>query len=234
VVRSQRHLAEQVAGHQHRAALVGERAERVADPADPFRIQTVDRFVEQKDRRVTEQRSGDAEPLTHPEGETADAAAAYFAEADQFERLGHPAPRDAVAGGERPQMVLGAAPAVHRARVDHRADLTERIVQPGIGAAVDGDDARVRPVQAEDHPHRRRLPRPIRAEEAGHPARSHHKGQIVHCNGRAVALGEVRCLDHSGLLMWAVIAGVGLCRGGHGVIAWRLVGWPPWHGPRGP
>ena len=51
LLRGQRHLVDQVARHEHGAALGGEVAEQVADPPDPFGVQPVDRLVEEEDRR---------------------------------------------------------------------------------------------------------------------------------------------------------------------------------------
>src|SRR5581483_238117 len=63
------HLRHQVAGHEHRAALGGERLHQVADPQNSFWVQPVDRLVEHQDPGVPEQRPGDAEPLAHAERE---------------------------------------------------------------------------------------------------------------------------------------------------------------------
>ena len=46
------------------------RLELLADPADPLGVEAVDRLVEHQDRRVAEQRRGDAQPLLHAEGES--------------------------------------------------------------------------------------------------------------------------------------------------------------------
>lgn len=62
-------FAHQVAGDEHRPSLSGEPAQQPADPVDALGIETVDRLVEQQHRRVTEQRSRDAQPLLHVEGE---------------------------------------------------------------------------------------------------------------------------------------------------------------------
>jgi hypothetical protein len=59
--------ADEVARHEDRAAPVGEVAEVGAQPADAVRVQAVGWLVEQKDLRVTEERSGQHQPLTHAE-----------------------------------------------------------------------------------------------------------------------------------------------------------------------
>ena len=67
------HLAHQVAGDQHVAALVGEVAQQFTHPADAFGIQPVDRLVEHQDVGIAEQRRRDTQPLPHAEGEPAHA-----------------------------------------------------------------------------------------------------------------------------------------------------------------
>jgi acetyl-CoA acetyltransferase len=61
------HLAHQVAGQEHRAALGGQRLHQVPDPHDAVGVQAVDRLVEQHRLGVAEQGRGDAEPLVHAE-----------------------------------------------------------------------------------------------------------------------------------------------------------------------
>ena len=64
-------LAHQVAGHQHRTALVGQRPQEAAHPHDALGVHAVERLVQHQHRRVAEQRGGDAQPLAHAEGVTA-------------------------------------------------------------------------------------------------------------------------------------------------------------------
>jgi len=65
VVGGQGHLAHQVAGDQHGAALGGQRPHEGADAVDAVGVQAVYRFVEDEHGRVSQQRAGDAEPLAH-------------------------------------------------------------------------------------------------------------------------------------------------------------------------
>src|SRR5215213_11229581 len=69
-------------------------------------------LVEDDDRRVTEQRNRDAEPLTHAEGELAHALVRDGLEAHQVEDLVDARTGDAVAGGEPAQVVAGRAAGV--------------------------------------------------------------------------------------------------------------------------
>ena len=90
VVGGQRHLGHQVAGDEDGAALGGQLPGEGAHPADALGVQAVDRLVEDDDRRVAEQRDGDAQPLAHAEGERADPLAGHRRQADQVEHLVDP------------------------------------------------------------------------------------------------------------------------------------------------
>ena len=99
--------------------------------------------------------------------------------------------REAVADGEPAQVVAGRATRVQGARLQQRAHLAERGGGVGVAVPVDGHAAGARAVQAEDHPHRRRLAGAVRAEEAGHAAGLDGEGDAVDGGLLAVGLGEV-------------------------------------------
>ena len=61
------HLGQHVAGDEHRAALPGQPAQEVAQPADALRVQAVGGLVEDQHPRIAEQRGRQAEPLAHAE-----------------------------------------------------------------------------------------------------------------------------------------------------------------------
>ncbi len=61
-------LAHQVAGHQHRPALRGQRPQEAAHPDDALGVHAVERLVQHQHRRIAEQRCRDAEPLAHAQG----------------------------------------------------------------------------------------------------------------------------------------------------------------------
>src|SRR5215471_11489889 len=90
------HFRHQVAGHEDRAPLGGERLHEVADPQDPLGVQAVDRLVEHEDGRVAEQRRGDAEPLAHTEREPLGALLGYVGEAHEVKHLADPRAGNAV------------------------------------------------------------------------------------------------------------------------------------------
>ncbi len=93
--------------------------------------------------------------------------------------------------------LASAAAAVHRLRVEQRADLAGSVRQFAVRVAADGDLARGRRVQTEDHPHRRRLAGAVGSEEAGHRSGPYLERQVVHGRLGAVALRQADCLDHA-------------------------------------
>ena len=105
--------------------------------------------------------------------------------------------RDAVARGQPAQVVAGRAAGVQRPRLEQGADLAQRRGGVGVAVAVDGDAAGGGAVQAEDHPHRRRLAGAVRAEEAGHAARLDGEVDAVDGGLAAVGLGEAPGDDHA-------------------------------------
>ena len=146
--------------------------EQVADPVDALGVEAVDRLVQDQRLRVAEQRRRDAEPLAHAERELARPLAGHLVQADEVDHLVDAALRDAVRLREGEQVVVGRAAGVDGPRLQQRADLVQRRGVVAVVLAVDGDAARGRRVQAEDHPHRGRLARAVRPEEAGHDARA--------------------------------------------------------------
>ena len=198
VVGGEGHLAHQMARDEDRAALRGERAQKVSDPSDPLRIEPVDGLVEQHHPRVAKQRAGDPQPLAHSQREATGPLAGHGAKAHSLDDLLHAAAGDAVALRERQQVVVGRAPAVNGLRVEQRAHLEQRSAMQPVGPSVDRDRAAGRPVQAHDHAHRRGLARPVGPQEARHPAGHDVKGHVVHRDGVAKALGQAADLDHCG------------------------------------
>src|SRR6266511_2752051 len=79
-------LVQEMAREQHRAALARELAHERADLALARRIEAVRRLVEDHERRITEQRRRDTEPLAHAEGIRAERAARAVRQPDACER----------------------------------------------------------------------------------------------------------------------------------------------------
>ena len=163
---------------------------------DPLGIEPVHRLVEQQRVRIAEERRGDAEALAHAEGELARALARDVVQADEVDQLVDALAADAVRLREREQVVVGRPAGVHRPRLEQRAHLVERRAVVAIVLAVHGHVAAGGRVEPEDEPHRRRLARAIRPEEAGDDAGLDAEGQAVHSPLLAVVLHECRCLDH--------------------------------------
>ena len=190
-VGGQCHLAHQVAGDQHRAALVGERAQQLADPPDALGVEAVDRLVEEEGAGVAEQRGGDAEALAHAEREPARATAGDVGEADHLEHLVDAAAVDAVGIGHPAQVIPGAAARVDRLGLEEGADVAEREAEVAVGVAVNGDLAGGGGVEADHHPHGGRLAGTVGAEEAGDLAGAHLEAEVVDGDGGPVALGDI-------------------------------------------
>ncbi len=191
------HLAHQVAGDEDRTALGRQHPHQIPDPEDALRVETVDRLVEEQHLRVAQQGGRDAQALPHAQREALGPPARDVLEADDAEHLVDAGGRDARELGEREQVVAGAAPAVHGLGVEQRSHLARCVRQTAEVVAADGHPAGRRPVQAENHPHRRRLARPVGAEEPGDGAGPHLEGKVVHGRLRAIALGQADCLDHA-------------------------------------
>ena len=108
-VGGERHLADQVAGHEHRPTLRRQVPQEVADPTDALGVEAVDRLVEEQHAGVAEQGGGDAEPLAHAERELPGPAAGDGGQPDLVEDLVDPAEGDVVGEGQPPQVVAGGA-----------------------------------------------------------------------------------------------------------------------------
>jgi hypothetical protein len=191
------HLAHQVAGDQHGAALVGEVAQQLPHPPDALGVQAVHRLVQHEDVGVAEQRPRDAEALSHAEGEAAHAVVGDALDADELDDLVHPRPGQAVALREGEQVRVRRPPRMPGARVDQGPHAAHRAGQVAVGPAEHGHPSRGGPGQPEDAAHRRRLAGAVRAEEAGDPARLDGHGEIVDGDAGAVLLGQAVDLDHA-------------------------------------
>jgi hypothetical protein len=65
MVRGQFHLAHEMTGQEHGAALRGQSLEHAADPADAVGVETVDGFVEDQHSGVAQHGGGDPQALGH-------------------------------------------------------------------------------------------------------------------------------------------------------------------------
>ncbi len=206
VVGGQGHLAHEVTRDEDRPALGRERLQHRADPQDALGIEPVDRLVEHQHAGITEQCGRDTQPLAHAQRERVGALAGDPGQADPLEHCPDPEPRNAVALRQDKQVVVGRTTAVDRCGVQQRADLEQWPPVLLVRPAVDGRPAAGRVIQTEDHPHRRRFPRPVGAKEPGHHPGSHLEGQVLHRDRRTEPLGEVVHLDHGGLPSAMIVA----------------------------
>ncbi len=197
VVGHQRDLRQQVAADEHRAALAGEVDEDVADPADALGVEPVGRLVEDHRVRVAEQHAGEPEPLAHAERVAADLALGDLGQPDERRaprrpgRCGTPLLAASQRRWLRPERAGWTYPASSSAPISYsgRRNDSKRL-------AVERRRAALGPVEAEHAAHRRALARPVRAEEAGDPARVDVEAQVVDGDDAAEPLGQVADLDH--------------------------------------
>ena len=138
-----RDLGEDVARDEHRAALGRERAEEVAEPADPLRVEPVRRLVEDEHLRVAEERGREPEPLAHPERVALRAPTRGAGQLDEVEQLVDPRGRDARRGREHAQVVTARPARMGVERLEHRADAMSGADELGIRDIEDGRPARV-------------------------------------------------------------------------------------------
>src|SRR5674476_329698 len=196
VVGGEGHLAHDVRGEEDRTSLAGEEAHQVANPQDPFGVESVRGLVQDERVRVAEQRGGDTQPLRHAQREAADPLSGDRLEPGHLDDLPHPGPADAVRRGHREQVVVCAAPGVHRLGVEQRADLLHGGAVLVVAPAVDGHRAARGVVQTDDQPHRGGLPGAVRAEETGDFAGLHGERDIVHGLNRRYGAKTAVGLDH--------------------------------------
>jgi hypothetical protein len=192
---SQRHLTHQMGRHENRPSLGGEALQQVANPMDPFRVEAVDRLIEDQRRRVPEQCARDTQPLAHAERKLSCAFLRHVVQAHKVDQLVDATPCDSVCLREGEQMVEGRASRMHRTRLEQRTHLMERRRVVAIMLAVHRHVPAAGCIQAENEPDRRRLARPVRPEKAGDDPRTDGEGEIVDRPLVAVVLREVARLD---------------------------------------
>ena len=101
-------LAEHVAGDQDGAPGVGPFPEQATQPGHALRVEAVGRLVENEDLRVTQERGGQAEALTHAQRVTAHPPDSVGGQADLIEHIVHSGLRNAGSGGEDAERIAGA------------------------------------------------------------------------------------------------------------------------------
>ena len=157
------------------------------------------------------------EPLAHAERVAARLAPAAGSRPDLADHLVDPAGGQALGAGQPQQVVAGAAgwaaarprPAARRRGV---SGCRRRPVRP----AADQRAARVGGVQAEDHPHRGRLARPVRADEAGDLPGLDGEGHAVQRQRRPEPLAQPGDFNGCFVHAWQVLRRRRRCQPGVG------------------
>jgi len=128
----------------------------------PLRVEAVGGLVEDQDLGVAEQRVGEPEALAHAERVLADPSPGRrLVEADEFQQRVDALRRHAHGLGGDGKRLAAAAAGVLRRRVEQDPDAPAGVGQVAVAPAEDPGRAAVGLRQADEHPHRRRLPAPL-------------------------------------------------------------------------
>ena len=160
------HLGQQMAGDEHGASRRGVAAQEVAQPVDAFGVEAVGRLVQDEDVGIAEERGGEPEPLPHAEREAADTPTGGALQPDLGEDLVDAVVGETGGGGEDAQVVAGSAAGMEARRLEHGADVTDRLIEGAIGPTVDGGRAGGRGDESEQQPQRRGLAGAVRSRGA--------------------------------------------------------------------
>ena len=183
---------ELMAGEQHRRAAERQVADHLRQRLDAERIETGERLVEHQRHRIVHERRGELHPLLVAVRERVQ---------PRLPPLPEPQPRQPAidAGGGRaaiqprqPRQVLELSAHPH---VRIQAALLRHVAEAQTRLAVDrrAGPADLTPVgldEAEDAAHRRRLARPVRAQQADDAPRTHRQAAAVERRDIAVALDQ--------------------------------------------
>ena len=162
-------LAEHVAGDKHRPPFGGQVAQQLTEPVNAFGVEPVGRLIKDKDLRVGQQRGGEAEPLAHAQGELPHPPLRRRGQVDEVEYLIDSRRADFAEQRLDAEMIPGSSPRVSGRGIKDSAHDMQRLIQFMIEAPVDGCAALSGGGEAEQHAQGRRLPCPVRAEEADYP-----------------------------------------------------------------
>ncbi len=149
--------------------------------AHPRRVEARLRLVEDEQARAAKERRRDAEPLAHPVGVAADPVARTIGQVDGVEHLADPQTGvAAVVGREQLQVLAPGQVGIELRGLDEPGDPLQRPpAHPDRVTAEEPGLAGRRPDQAEEHPKRRGLSRPVRAEVAVDVAGFHREVDAV-------------------------------------------------------
>ena len=162
-------LVEDVAADDDRAAIVAEPSEQVDERDALHGVGAVERFVEDQDVGVGDQRGGDLPPLSHPLREPAEGSIGHIGQVDRGQRpldravVGHAGERGLVA-----DEVSGAERLGNGVLLGHQRDLGLHVaIRTGV-VSEDRDRASSGRDEAAHRPHQGRLAGTVGTEEAGH------------------------------------------------------------------
>jgi hypothetical protein len=190
-------LAQRMAGHQHRATLVRESAQVLAQPPHARRVEAVRRLVQDEHCRVAEHRRGQPQPLTHPEGELPDPPPRVRREPG----LGQDAPGRVLGQPGRcredAQVVQRGTAGVAARGLEDRADLTDRVWQLVVSPAANRRGPAAWRGEAEQHPQGGGLAGPVWPEHGRHLARSRDRAEVIDRENVPEGLGEAAQLDRT-------------------------------------
>jgi hypothetical protein len=170
-----------VAGEQHRHLRRDLLAEQVDHRVHGERVEAAERLVEHQRDRLVHQRGRDLHPLLVAQRQRLEYVGRPLGEPEPVEDLAGPLGGvvrvEAVQPAEEHQLVVDLHLRVQPAFLGHVAEvpaylLRQRLALPPHLAGRRGQDA-------EDDPHRRRLPGTVGADESGHPSRYDVEGDVV-------------------------------------------------------
>jgi hypothetical protein len=107
------------------STFAGQLLQQVADPEDPFGIESIDRLVEHDRLGIAEQCGGDSKPLAHAQREPARRPISDLVEADNAQHFVDPPVGNPGRGGESPEMVAGRSLRVDCLGLEERAEFGE-------------------------------------------------------------------------------------------------------------
>ena len=134
------------------------------------RIEAVRRFVEHQQPRPGQQRGGKPETLSHPEREAANAVVRDIGEPDLLQRVADAVGAVAPQAGQRGEVLPSGERGIQTRPVDEPRDPVRKRERPAHRAAEDLQVAAVGLGQPEEQAQQRRLPGPVRSDQAMHLA----------------------------------------------------------------
>ena len=132
------------------------------------RVQAVRRFVEHQQPRPGQQRGGKPETLPHPEREAAHAVVRDVGEPDLLQRVVDAVGAVAPQAGQRGEVLPRGERRIQARPVDEPGDPVGKRERPAHRAAEDLQVAAVGLGQPEEQAQQRRLPGPVRPDQAMH------------------------------------------------------------------